>query len=581
MRTPFALTALLVVLPTLGCSSNADDGGESSDSDLTGATATVLTQHNDNARTGHNTNESALTLASVNRNGFGKKMVLQVDGEVYAQVLYTNKGNGLTQNVAYVATQNNSVYAFDADTGTQIWTRRFGRAVMSTQLPSASQACGDITDRVGITSTPVIDLANKAMFVVSKSNDGNGTKQFIIKLDITSGQILAQKEIVAQDGGVTFDPQIELQRAGLLLSKGKVYVAFAGHCDKAAYHGWMMSYDAATLEQGAVWNATPTGQEGGIWQAGAGPVADAAGNIYVMTGNGTFDRSVNATDDVTMTSTVMPKNYGSSYVKLSQELQVLDFFTPSNVDLLNPYDIDVGSSGPVLLPRSNMIVGGTKEGVMYLLNTEKMGRFNPPDITTEGAVGRFNDYYHNKLNSNFGALYDQRDATNKYDVYRGIMGTGLAAAPNVHGSPAIYQKGGTTFIYVWTEVAHLKAYRFDGNRVDPNPIVNNNDDFFQLPIAPGMPGGFLSVSSNDGNDGILWALHPLKDDANAPGARVQGILRAYSAADITRELWNSQMNFQRDQVDTFAKFAAPTIANGKVFVPTFSNEVIVYGLLGR
>src|SRR5438105_15736731 len=138
MRTPLALPALLVVLPALGagCGSNADDGGTSSDSDLTGATATVLTQHNDNARTGHNKNESALTLASVRPNGFGKKMVLQVDGEVYAQVLYTNKGNGLAQNTAYVATQNNSVYAFNADTGAQLWTRNFGRAVQASQLPS-------------------------------------------------------------------------------------------------------------------------------------------------------------------------------------------------------------------------------------------------------------------------------------------------------------------------------------------------------------------------------------------------------------------------------------------------------------
>jgi hypothetical protein len=576
--TCLLLGSLLVASAMGGIACSSAPAEESSSDELNAGKTNVVTQHNDNGRTGANLRETTLTPANVNANQFGKKFALKVDGQVYAQPLFTSADSKMNRDVVFLATQNNSVFAYDANTGALVWSQTFGQAVASTQVPSVTQACGDIGDRIGITSTPVIDPSTKVMYLVAKSGTAGQMRQTIFKVDITNGKVLGQRVISGQVGSVTFDPQIQLNRASLLLSRGKVYVAFGGHCDRAAYHGWVMSYAADSLAPTGTYVDTPTGQLGGIWQAGGGLAADDAGNVYLMSGNGTFDRSVATTDDVTPTSKVMPRNLGAAYVKLTEDLHVLDFFVPSNVDLLNPYDIDVGASGPMLMPGTNLLVGGGKEGALYVLDPRNMGRFTPTDITTEAAVQRINDAYHNTLNSHFAELFAAKDAANKFDVYRGIMGTGLQAAPNVHGTPAFWRGQTGTFIYVWTEVAHLKAFRLNGARFDPNPIQNTNDDFLNTNIIQGMPGGFLSVSANGNKDGIVWATHPLKDDANAPNAVVQGILRAYNAADIRQELWNSQMNFPADSVDSFAKFVAPTVANGKVFVPTFSNVVLVYGL---
>jgi hypothetical protein len=514
----------------------------------------VLTQHNDNLRSGANLNEFQLDTSNVNPGSFGLLYSRQVDGYVYAQPLYVRSvaiaGSG-EHNVLIVATEHNSVYAFDADdpaASDPLWQVSVGPSMPSDDIRTDDDPtfrCHDLTPEVGITATPVIDASSQTIFVVAKTEEAGAFFYRLHALDLGSGGERPNSPVTiaasvpgtgwnSSDGRVSFDPYRQLNRPGLLLSNGFVVLAFGSHCDIGPYFGWVLAYDAVTLEQTGAYADTANGGAGGIWQAGGGLAADSYGKIYLMSGNGSNDGPAAASfpDPNVM-------NLGNSFIALSasqtQGLSAIDWFTPHDIQTLNDQDLDLGSSGLLLVPWTNLLVGGGKEGVFYVLNRDQLGGFT--ELDTGAAQAPF-----------------------------------LAANGHIHGSPVYWNSSQGAWMYVWSEEDYPKAFAFDGTRFDPNPGQNTN-----VAIVHGMPGGMLAVTA-DGNtpaSGVLWASHPYDQDANQ--MTVTGILRAFDAGDITRELWNSKMS-PEDDVGNFAKFCAPTVADGKVFLGTFSGVVRVYGL---
>src|ERR1051326_1604732 len=370
------------------------------------AQVSVMSSHNDSARTGLNPNETVLSQSNVNINGFGKLFSQAVDEQVYAQPLYVanvsipNKG---VHNVVFVATQNDSVYAFDADSNAgsnsvPLWHTSFlNPAAGITAVPAADAAfpspdCSTFVGHIGIVGTPVIDSASGTLYVVARTKEPMPPPnsqtyvqvQRLHALDISTGNERPNSPAVIQasvpgsgdgssGGNVAFNPSRELQRSALLLVNGVVYIAWASYCDIAPYHGWIIGYDAQTLQQVGVFNATPNGSDGGIWMAGAGPAAAADGSIYCISGNGTFDTGVN------------PKNFGDCFIKLnpSPSLAVADYFAPTNQASLEALDNDLGSGGALVLPdelgsatHPHLLVGAGKEGKIYVIDRDNFGHFN-------------------------------------------------------------------------------------------------------------------------------------------------------------------------------------------------------------
>src|SRR4030095_10767821 len=353
------------------------------------AVVRVLTHHNDNARTGLNAQETSLTPSTVSSATFGLQFSYPVDGGVYAQPLYVPgvaiRGRKL-HNVVYVATQHNSIYAFDADdrhgrNARPLWEVHFtakrngARPVLAEEVD-----CSDIAPEIGITGTPVIDPVGGTLYAVSKSKDQDRYVQHLHALDIRDGREKSggPVEVTATvpgsgtgsvDGQISFDPLSQNQRSALLLLDGVVYIAWASYCDVGPYHGWLIGYDATTLAQVTVVNVTPDGYGGGIWHGGGGPSADEDGNIYVVTGNGTFDAAIGGV------------NYGDSVLKFSTAgggLQLMDYFTPYNQKVLDQLDLDLGFCTPVLLPdqpgeHPHLAVVGSKNGTVYLLDRDSLG----------------------------------------------------------------------------------------------------------------------------------------------------------------------------------------------------------------
>lgn len=504
----------------------------------------VLTQHNNAARTGANLSETLLSTRSVTPKTFGKLGTLVVDGYLYAQPLYVQNvrvpGKGL-HNVIYLATAHNSVYAFDADDLTAkkpLWKVNLGPSVPATEVYTTKWT--DMRIEIGVTSTPVIDPSANTIFVEAKTKENGTYVQRLHALDITTGAEKAGGPVeikasvpgtgmASAKGQVAFDSVKQLQRPALLLTNGTVYLAFGSHADSPPFHGWILGYNARTLIQTCTFNLTPNGEEGAIWQAGMGMAADPAGNIYAMVGNGTFDADSGGLD------------YGNSILKLAPKpgtLSVSDYFTPYNQASLSENDQDTGASGPLLIPNTNLLLGGGKNGWLYLTQTGKMGHYQSSDDS---------------------------QIVQSFQITHG----------NCHGS-AVYWNGPVgPQVYIWPEFAHLTAFKLNAGKLNPTPASSS-----AVAVPDGMPGAFLSVSA-DGSKagtGIVWSSAPY--DANANWDTVPGILRAYDASDLNHEIWNSKMVPARDDAGMFAKFCAPTVVNGRVYLSTFSNQLQVYGLLG-
>jgi outer membrane protein assembly factor BamB len=511
--------------------------------------ADVLTQHNDSARTGANLQETILTPATVNETNFGKLFSRHVNGQIYAQPLVVSgveiPGKGV-RNVVYVATMENNVYAFDADDAQEeryIWKANLGMPVTYLDIPEPLVAVFtgfNIKPFIGITSTPVIDPRTRRMWVVAKTLEKPDIRHYhLITLDIATGDIIrTSEEIHAAENKAELKAETALQRPGLLLANGLIYAAFGSHQDAGDYSGWVIAFDSDTLAQKHAFCTTPGEKSGmaGIWQSGSGPAADAKGNIYCMTGNGKFEPN---------------QEYGTSFVKLSPDLKATDWFTPWNFQKLSDQDVDLGSSGPMLPPDSEQLVGGGKQGFLYLLDCNRMGNLQQRHRTVP-ALQEF------KVSDHWTLTW----ISWLFPVY---------GYHHIHGSP-VYWKSSQLgpLVYVWPEQTRLKAFHYDPVTLfQKKPVAKG-------PKAPkGMPGGFLSISANGDRDGILWTTSPLSKDALIE--TVPGVMRAFDALTL-KQLWSTDENASEDHFD-FAKNCPPTIANGKVYLATFSGALNVYGLL--
>jgi len=522
--------------------------------------AGVFTQHNDNARTGQNLNETVLTPVVVgNTATFGKIFSQPVDGFIYAQPLYVPSvaiaGLG-THNVIYVATEGDTVFAFDADNNAgpnanPLWqasliAMNHGATAGETTVSSANDiGCTDLVPQVGITSTPVIDPSTNTLYVEAHSKMMNG--MFIHRLhalDITSGAEKAGSPVAITatvsgtgDGGTTdmFDPLLHLNRPGLLLANGVVYLGYASHCDIQPYHGWVFAFDAGTLAQKSVFNATPNGAEGGIWQSGAGLAADDQVNIYTATGNGTFDT----------TGTVV--DFGDSILKVSPnsgKLVLTDYFTPFDQNNLNINDGDLDSGGVLLLPdqaggNPHLLVQAGKEGTIYLVNRDQMTTGN--------------------LHYCAGCTSTTGDTEIVQELQTAIGG--------LWSMPA-YWNGN---LYFWGVGDFLQQYTVSNGRLSVSPVASSS---FNL----GFPGATPAVSANGTSNAIVWAIDSTQygfPDQASPGPAV---LHAFDATDVANEFYNSTMAAgNRDTAGSAVKFAVPTIANGKVYIGT-QTELDVYGV---
>lgn len=521
---------------------------------VSAANINVLMQHNDLAHTGANLSETTLNTGNVNVTQFGKLFTRAVDGHIYTQPLYVSNLNiGGVRNVVFVATQHNSIYAFDADdpnASAPLWTRNFGPSAPNTDFNgNECVPYNDIQVEVGITSTPVIDLATNTIYVVPMTKENGQYFHRLHALDITTGAekpgspVLIQGSVPGNGNGgqnFVFDSKQELQRLSLILNNNTVYVGFGGYCDIHPYTGWIMAYNKTSLAQTAIWSSTPNGQGGGIWQAGQSPSIDANGNLFFMIGNGTFDANTGGPD------------FGNSFVKLAPStLAVQDYFTPYNQQFLNDTDNDLGASGVLLVPGTNLVIGGGKEGKLYVIDRSNMGHYHPPIANDDSQI---------------------------VQSFQVVVPQFPGATDNIHGSPVYWNGPGGPYIYIWGENDFFRSFKFIPNgqlgTFQTTPVSIST-----MTVPNGMPGGMSSISANGSTagTGIVWANHPYIGDANH--ATVPGMLQAFDATNLGNELWNSQMYPERDQVGNFAKFVAPTIANGRVYLPSFSGYLNVYGLL--
>ncbi len=513
----------------------------------------VVTYKNDVSRTGQNLRETVLTLTNVNAATFGLLRNVPVDGKVDAQPLYVSAlaVGGATHNVVYVATENDSVYAVDADSGATLWHW----SLPPGEVPSLTHTtdCDQIVPMIGITSTPVIDRAagpHGTIYFVTMSNSSGTDHQRLHALDLATGAELlgGPKEITASypapaGGGTrTFAAGQYAERAALLLSHGVIYTSWTSHCDIAPYTGWVIGYSQTTLAQTGVLNVAPNGTGTGvatagpaIWMSGGGPAADAAGNVYLLTGNGAFEVSLDAG------GFPIKGDYGNSFLKLSSALAVADYFTMSNEVAESLADQDLGSGGALLLPDladstgtvRHLAVGAGKDGNIYVVNRDAMGKFTPPPSN--------NPQIWQQLTHVLG------DGTG--DV--GNAGGGIWSTPAYFNGMVYYGPQGKT----------LKAFALSNARLASSPASQTARSF-------AYPGTAPVVSANGTSEGIVWA-HENTNPA---------VLHAYDASNLANELYNSnQAAAGRDHFGAGNKFITPTIADGKVFVGT-TNSVAVFGL---
>jgi hypothetical protein len=511
----------------------------------------VLTYHNDLARTGDNLAETTLTLSNVKANTFGLLFSYPVDGQVYAQPLYVSNvtlPDGSVHNIVFVETEHESVYAFDANNPTAgpngngvLWQDSFiNPAAGVTTISAADVNCGVISPEIGITDTPVIDPSSGIMYFVAatKVRASDGTVSFhqqLHALNVTTGNEVLGGPVEIQatypgtaDGGstVTFDPLGQLERAGLVLVNGVVFTTWTSHCDAPA-HGWVIGYDAQTLQQVFVFNTSPNTGLATIW-AGA-PAADADGTLFFVTGNGrTAGGDYNPSTG----------DYPETVLKLSSasgQLTVADYFTPFNWDALDEADKDFGSGQVMLLPdqpgpNSHLLVVAGKEGTIYLVNRDNMGQFN---AGSDNIV---------------------------QEVPNAILGRGAFDTPTYFDSGVPNGR----WIYYAGEGDYLRAFQlFDDGTLSTSSTSNSSNGF---DVAHGASP---SLSANGTTDAIVWAINPA-----AAGA----VLFAYDATNLANELYDSSQGGSRDQLHGGIKFSVPTIADGEVFVGT-ADSLSVFGLL--
>ncbi len=509
-------------------------------------------------RTGQNTTETILNTSNVNVSQFGKLFALPTDGQVNAQPLYVPgvKINGVTHNVLIVATEADSVYAYDADSiagsdSAPLWKASLvdaahGAGAGETPLNSATMVgCTDVEPQIGVTATPVIDAAPASNTIYIEAVSTNGTSLFhrLHALDLFTGNEKSPGPIQitatvagtgdgSTSGELQFNPLQEMARPGLLLSKGTIYIGFASHCDYSPFHGWLFAYDEATLTQKSLYVTTPNGGDGGFWMSGAGIAADSTGNIYIPSGNGDFDTT---NDPATETSDTLLK-FGTT----NQTLTLLDYFTPYDQATLQANDWDLGSGGTLLLPTQpgsypDIMIQTGKEGRVYVVDRDQLttgnshycsGCTNDPEIIEESASG---------------------------------------AIGRVFGMPAYWNNN----IYFWGVNDVLKSIPVTAGLPDFTNIASNTTEI-------GYPGATPSISSNGTTSGtaILWAVDTSQFKSSGPA-----VVYAFDATNVSSQLWNSNLAANsRDVPGVAAKYAVPTISNGKVYIPT-SSEVDVYGLL--
>jgi hypothetical protein len=504
-------------------------------------TASVVTQHNDLARTGENPNETILTPANVDVAHFGKAFAQPVDGWIYAQPLVVPQvaiPNMGKHDVVYVATEHNSIYAFDANTKqAALWHVSFLAAgVTSVPAPDTQEAT--ITPEIGVTGTPVIDVASSTLYVVSetKTTAGPTYAYHLHALDLATGaEKLGGPMIVtgsvpgmapdALGGMVSLSPLYGGQRAGLALSGGVLYVPFAGHGDRYKYwHGWVFGYDATTLAQKFVYCTTPDANEGAIWQSGAGIAVDAAGNGYVESANGSFD-GMSGGRDLSM-----------SVLKVSAAGKLVDWFAPHDAVALSNADVDLGSTGPMLLPdqagaHAHLMIGSGKPGYLYVIDRDQMGHFNAADdsqIVQKVSV-------HPNTTSDSAGIFD---------------------------TPVFFNGR----VYVSAVADSIKAYSLTAGTLSTAPVSQTTRTF--------AGQAHLAASSNGTTAGIVWTMVA---DGFTPMLPI--VLYAFDASDLTKELYNStQAPAKRDVAGPSSKFLVPTVANGHVYVGT-QTELDVYGEL--
>jgi hypothetical protein len=482
----------------------------------------VLTQRNDDSRTGANLKETVLTTANVNTRHFGMLFKHVVDDQLYTQPLVaTNiKVGGGWHDLVFVTTVNNSVYAFDAndaEAAKPIWHVNFGTPA---NLHDADFGCLDINGNMGIIGTPAINAAKSALYVVALTKTGGKFEQRLHALDLETGADLSHSPTVIETAD--FDPLFQNQRPALFLGSGNVYVGYASHCDKGNYHGFLLSYDATSLRQVGVFNASPGGEGASIWQSGQAPAVDAKGNIYFVTGNGSWNGTTQLSE---------------SFIKLDAQMHVLDWFTPTNHFQLDKDDNDLDSSGATLIPGTHLVLGGGKEGRLYVIDTE-----------------------------HFGHLGDEHSVQN-------------FSVTNSHLHSIVYWKSAKNgeLLYLWGQRDKARVYKFDGGKLSETPFLTRTE------VNEGHPGAMLSLSADGDRNGILWAaIHASGDSWHESRP---GILHAYDADDIRHELWNSLQNPTRDDCNNYSKMAPPAIANGKVYLASFgtadigTGQMCVYGLL--
>jgi hypothetical protein len=508
--------------------------------------AGVTTYHNNLSRDGANSQEYALTKATVSTATFGKLFSCAIDAPAYAQPLWVSNLNiaGGMHNVIFAATSHNTVYAFDADTSPCMtyWQKNLNLS-SETFLTSGDVNTDDIFPDIGIVGTPIIDAVSKTLYVVTKSkNQGSscspstschqrlhalslidGSEKFGGPTNITPSITVPGTGDGSSGGSVPFNPLTENQRPGLALINGIVYITWASHGDNNPYHGWVIGYAAANLAQAPVlYNTSPNGSRAGIWMSGGAPAADSGNNLYLITGNGTYDGAANS-------------NYGDSFLKLSTSggISVRDWFTPANQSSLDGSDTDFGAGGAAILvdqpssPVPHLVIGGGKEGNLFLLNRDNMGKFN---------------------------------STNQ------VVQT-LGFGQSIFATAAFWNNA----LYLAGVGGPLKTYSFNttAGKFNASPTSQSASSY-------NFPGATPSVSSTGTTNGIVWAI-----DSSAYGtpccSNGPAILHAYDASNLATELWNSTQS-SSNAAGNAVKFTVPTIANGKVYVGTRS-KIDVFGLL--